>query len=224
MDKFNDKHKKVVSIVSVIIFILFCLSVMWFVGRPMVALAGDKVAFRNWIGSYGIWGMLIFIGMVILQVVVAIIPGEPLELGGGYVFGAVLGTILTLIGILIGSIIVFLAVRYFGIKLIEAFFPEEKIKSLRFLQKSQKRDTLFFIVMMIPGTPKDLLTYFAGITNMKLSTWLIICTLGRIPSVITSTMGGAAVANGNYLLAAIILGVTVILSLLGFFIYMKLKK
>ncbi len=224
MGKFTDKHKKAVGAASVIIFILFCLFVMWFIGRPMLRLAGDKVAFRNWINSYGIFGMLIFIGMVILQVIVAIIPGEPLELGGGYAFGAVWGTLLALIGIVLGSIIVFLAVRKFGIKLIEAFFSKEKIESMKFLQENKKRDALFFIIMLIPGTPKDLLTYFAGITKMKLSTWLVICTLGRIPSVITSTMGGAAVANGNYLLAAVILGITVLLSLAGFFIYMKLKR
>ncbi len=223
-EHFTDKHKKAVSIFSVILFILFCIAVMWFIGRPMLRLARDKVAFHNWINSYGIWGKLIFIGMIILQVIVALIPGEPLELGGGYAFGAMHGTILTLIGVVLGSITVFLLVRRFGVKLVEAFFSVEKINSMKFLQNSKKRDTLFFVIMIIPGTPKDLLTYVAGITNMKLTTWLMIATLGRVPSVITSTFGGAAVADGNYVLAAVIFAVTIIISAIGFFFYMKLSN
>lgn len=223
MGKFTENHKKAVSIVSVIIFIIFSAVILWFIGRPMLQLANDRVAFRNWINSYGILGKIIFIGMIILQIIVAIIPGEPLELGGGYAFGAIWGTVLTLIGVAIGSILVFLLVKKFGVKLVEAFFSVEKINSMKFLQDSKHRDTIFFIVMVIPGTPKDLLTYIAGITNMKLTTWLIIATLGRIPSIITSTFGGAAVANGNYVLAAIIFAATILISGIGFFIYMKIS-
>lgn len=95
---------------------------------------------------------------------------------------------------------------------------------MKFLQNSNRRDTLFFIIMIIPGTPKDLLTYIAGITNMKLTTWLMIATLGRVPSVITSTFGGAAFANGNYVLAVSIFTATILISVIGFFIYMKISS
>ena len=49
---------------------------------------------------------------------------------------------------------------------------------------------LTFVLMTIPGTPKDLLTYFVGLTDMKLGTFLLISLVGRLPSVLSSTVGG----------------------------------
>ena len=71
-----------------------------------------------------------------LQVLVAVIPGEPLEISGGYAFGAVQGTVLCMLGAFLGGVVVFAFVRRFGRELVEVFFPKEKIESLRFLQSS----------------------------------------------------------------------------------------
>ena len=125
-----------------------------------------------------------------MQVIVAIIPGEPFEIAAGYAFGAVEGTVLCLIAATIGSIVVFMLVRLFGEKLVEVFFPQKKLSTLRFLKSSPRRDFLFLVVFTVPGTPKDLLCYFAGLTDIRFPVWLLICSFGRIPSIITSTIGG----------------------------------
>ena len=85
----------------------------------MVKHAKDPEAFRTWIDSMGIWGRIAFIGMNILQVLVAVIPGGPLEVAGGYAFGHFEAMILCTIGMGIGSALVFLLVRlclYFFLK------------------------------------------------------------------------------------------------------------
>jgi uncharacterized membrane protein YdjX (TVP38/TMEM64 family) len=150
---------------------------------------------------------------------VAIIPGEPLEIGAGYAFGAVEGTILCLIGAVLGGAIVVLLVRRYGIKLVEVFFPREKIMSLRFMQDSRRLELLVFIVFMIPGTPKDLLCYAVGLTNLRMWDWLWISLVARIPSIITSTIGGNALGERNYVFAAAVFAVTLFISLGGILLY-----
>ena len=75
---------------------------------------------------------------------------------------------------------------------------------------------------MLPGTPKDLLCYYAGLTDIKLSTLLIICSVGRIPSVLTSTLGGDALGTKSYIFAAVVFGLTLLISAGGFWIYSRI--
>ena len=220
----TEKQKKRIAGAAIVIFVLFTLLVGWVVGVPMVRFLSEPERFRGWVDQRGIWGRLAYIGMVILQVIVALIPGEPLEIGGGYAFGAVEGTILCLVGATAGSVLVFWLVRRFGMRLVEVFFPAERLRTLRFLQVSGKRELLFLVIFMVPGTPKDMLCYFAGITDMPWAVWLMICSLGRIPSVITSTIGGSALGEQNYWFAAASFAVALTVSGIGLLIYDRICK
>ena len=205
-------------------FILLSLAAAWVVGRPMLRLVRTPELFREWVDTHGAGGRLAFLGMVVIQVVIAIIPGEPLEIGAGYAFGFWEGTLLCLLGITAGSVLVFLLVRRFGVRLVEVFFSREKIRSLRFLGDSRRRDMLIFLVMLIPGTPKDLLSYFVGLTDIKLSRWVVIAALARIPSVVTSTAGGDAVGEKRYLFALAVFAGTLVISGLGLAVYRLLCR
>ena len=220
----TEKHKKLVYILAILIFIVFMAAITWFVGRPMVALAEDPEAFRAWVDASGIWGRVLFVGMVVLQVVVAFIPGEPIELAAGYAFGFWEGSLLTLTGFLLGSWLVFALVRRFGVKLVEVFFSKNKLDEIKFLQNPKKTKIISLLLMLIPGTPKDMLSYFAGLTKLTTKEWLLIVALGRLPSLITSTITGAAAGEKNYLLSAISLGVTLVITLAGIWYYRRLTK
>ena len=220
----TEKQKKIVWLVAIFVFIAFCAVVGYFIGVPMVRMADEPEKFRAWVDSFGIWSRLVFVGMVFLQVIVALIPGEPIELMAGYIFGAVEGTLLSMAGILLGSWVVFALVRKLGPKFAEVFFPEKELKRLAFLKNPKKSGILAFILMTIPGTPKDLLSYFAGLTPLKTRQWLGIVTVSRIPSLLTSTISGAAAGQENYLLAAIVFGITVIASGIGVLYYRKICR
>ena len=117
MDKhrpISPQRKKQLAWTALVIFVLLTAAVCWFVGRPMLRFVSEPEKFRLWVDGHGLWGRVLYVGMCFLQVVVAIIPGEPLEIAGGYAFGAVWGTVLCLIGLFLGSVVIFALVRRFG--------------------------------------------------------------------------------------------------------------
>ena len=220
----GDKHRKFVSILATLVFLLFCVLVTLCIGVPMIRLAEDPEAFQLWVDSYGIGGRLLFIAMVVLQVIVAFIPGEPIELAAGYAFGFWEGAFLTMAGILIGSGLIFALVRRFGTKLVEVFFPKKKIEELRFLKDPKKTRVIAFLLMLIPGTPKDFISYFAGVTQLTLRQWLTIVAIARVPSLVSSVATGAAAGEENYILSAVILVMTLMISAAGIWYYRRLCR
>ena len=220
----TERHKKALYAAAIAIFILFTLAVSWFVGRPLIRFVRQPEQFRAWVQGHGLLGQLAFLGMTVLQIVIAIIPGEPLELGAGYAFGFWRGTLLCEIGILLGGLLVFLFVRRFGVKAVEVFFPREKIESLRFLHNEKRLALWVFILFFIPGTPKDIMTYIVPLTPMKLSTFLLLSTVARLPSVVTSTIGGNARGTGKLTFALIVFSATALISALGILIYRRICK
>ena len=220
----TERHKKALYAAAIAIFILFTLAVSWFVGRPLIRFVRQPEQFRAWVQGHGLLGQLAFLGMTVLQIVIAIIPGEPLELGAGYAFGFWRGTLLCEIGILLGGLLVFLFVRRFGVKAVEVFFPREKIESLRFLHNEKRLALWVFILFFSPGTPKDIMTYIVPLTPMKLSTFLLLSTVARLPSVVTSTIGGNALGTGKLTFALIVFSATALISALGILIYRRICK
>ena len=218
----NEKHRKLVWLLALGVFLVVCGSLIWFIGRPMLALAGDPEVFRAWIDSAGMWGRLAYVGIMALQVLVVLIPGEPLELAGGYAFGALEGTVLALTGFVIGSAAVFALVRRFGVKMVEVFFTQDKIRQMEFLKNPKKTKVIAFIIMMIPGTPKALISYFAGLTKLTMRQWLTIVAIARIPSLIGSTIPGGAMGSENYVLAGVIWGISLIISAVGVVYYRRI--
>ena len=218
----SEKQQKIIAGAFIFIFILAFVLIFCFAGIPMLRFVSAPDQFRSWVDGQGIWSRFALIGMIILQVFVAIIPGEPLEIGAGYAFGMLEGTLLCLAGAVIGSLLIFLFARSFGVRAVKIFFPGDKLRSLKFLNNAKHRNLLIFIIIFIPGTPKDLLSYFAGLTDMKLSTWIMITAIARIPSVITSTIGGDALGMQNYVFAIIVLLVTLGISGAGLLIYRRI--
>lgn len=223
--KHISKARKIIRIILVIFALLFCC----FLGYLIVRFVSDKEFFQKWVNERGILGRIAYGLMVVFQVIVALVPGEPLEIAGGYAFGAFHGTIIYIISATIGGMIVFLAVRRFGQGFVEMIFSDKDISRFKFLRYSQRlskrqKESLLIFLFVLPGTPKDLLCYIAGLTTIRTKVWLIVCSLGRLPSLLTSTLGGNALGTKNYLVAGIAFGTALIISGLGIIIYRKINK
>lgn len=219
----GDKRKKRTAGLLVLVMVI-AVAVGALVGKPLMGWISNPEGFRSWVEAKGWSSRLVFMGMVIFQVILAFIPGEPFEIAAGYAFGAVEGTLLSIAGAAVGSIITFSLVRRFGMGLVRVFFSEEKINSVKFLKTSNARNILFLVIYMIPGTPKDLLGYFAGLTDILFPVFCLVCTLGRIPSVVTSTVGGDALGTKSYRAAILVFAFTFAISALGLMIYNAICK
>ena len=206
------------------IFVLFSAAVAWLIGKPLLQFVSEPEKFRQWVDSHGLLGPLAFLGMMVLQVFVAVIPGEPLEIGAGYAFGAVEGTTLCVLGAAIGSTLVFLFVRRFGVRAVEVFISREKIQSLRFLQNTRRVHLFLLVAFLLPGTPKDVLCYVAGLTTLKLGPFILISSICRLPSIVTSTIGGSALGSGQWGMAAIVFAATLVISAIGLWIYKRILR
>ena len=218
------KQQKGIKIAALIIAVIVIAGLTAAVTIPMLSFAKEPEIFRAWVDENIFLSSLAYVGMVVFQIVAAFIPGEPFEIVAGYAFGSVYGTILCFVAEAIGSIIVLLLVRKFGHKLIEVFFSKEKIDSLKFLHSSSAKILIFAIAFILPGTPKDLLCYVAGITDISLLVLILITSFGRIPSIVTSIIGGDAVGSGDYTFAVIIFGITLLVSGIGLVIYNRYRK
>ena len=171
-----EAKRKIAAALIIALFVLVSVIFYLRIGKPMTEMVADTERLRAWVAENGWTSRLIYMSVVCLQVLCAIIPGEPLEMAAGFVFGALEGTLICLGGIALGSMIVFGLVRMFGRRLVEVFFPKEKIDSLRIMQNPKRMFLVIAALMILPGTPKDLLTYCAGLTKISWGTWLLIST------------------------------------------------
>jgi uncharacterized membrane protein YdjX (TVP38/TMEM64 family) len=219
------RSRKWLAGISLAVVLLLMVLLTLFVSHWLRTFSQDD--FRDYVRSFGVLAPLVMLGLQILQVFIALIPGEIVESAAGYVLGPWLGTAVCYLGICLASTLIFALTRRYGVKLTEVFVSRERINELRFLNTEQKRNTLIFLLFFIPGTPKDLLTYFVGLTDIRLRTFLLLSMVARIPSVITSTFGGHLLGQEHYIGAVILYGVTGVLSLLGMLgynYYLKKKQ
>ncbi len=217
-------NRKTYSAAFIILFILTLFIIFWFAGRPMLKFLSEPEKYRVWVDSRGFTAYAAFVGMMALQVIIAFIPGEPLEIAAGYSFGVLGGTLVCLAGAVVGSAAVYIFVKRVGIKAIEVFFTKEKIQSVKFIKDSKKLNLLVFVLFLIPGSPKDLMTYFIGLTPMKMTTWLLITAVARIPSVITSTIGGNALGVKQYMTVVVAFSAAVVISIAGVLLYRHISR
>lgn len=217
--------KKVFKILIILLIILVIIGSIY-ISIPLIQNIKNPDVFIAWIDSFGIFSPLVYILVTMLSIIVSVIPGEVLELSAGYAFGLLRGTLFCLIAESLGSFLVILLSRKYGIKLVDYLFDTSKLKEVKFFKSAKSKIALFAIIFIAPGTPKDILCYYAGLSSMDLGTVLLIASLGRLPSIITSTMVGAHLSEKNYKLAIIVFVITAIISLVSILIYnnFKVKK
>lgn len=223
-DKRYVKRRRIFNGISIGVFIvILVLLTLLFkkVFAPHIRSAEDLLQYLH---SFGWTGRLILFGLQCAQIIVALIPGEVIELGAGYAYGAIEGTLICLAGVALSSAVVFLLVKKLGSPMVETFITRERIRDLRFMNTEDKLKRLVFLLFFIPGTPKDVLTYFVGLTDMRLSTFLSITLIARIPSVVSSTICGQYLGKQDYLTAFIIIVITAAISLAGLILYRRIIK
>jgi uncharacterized membrane protein YdjX (TVP38/TMEM64 family) len=162
--------------------------------RELWQLFSSTEGLRTWVATTGALAPLVFVAVQALQVVVFIIPGEVPQIAGGYLFGPWLGSLLSIVGILAGSAIDFYLARLAGTPFVRALFPGDQVDRLGRLLGSRGARVAFFLLFLIPGIPKDILCYVAGLSPMRFPFFVGASTIGRLPGIVGSAFIGDAAA------------------------------
>lgn len=211
------KYRYLILALSIVVIVGLTIA-LW---KPLVSFAEGPDSLAIWINEAGIWGPIIFMLLNTAQVLLAIIPGGPFEVAAGALFGPIAGTLMCDVAMTAGGMITFLFVRKFGLKFIELFVDRKEIESVKFLHSNPKYTTLLFLFFLLPGTPKDLMCYVVGLTNIKCTTWLLINFVGRFPAILLSSLGGSALGEQKYEIFILVFVVIIVLYFVGSYIYKK---
>lgn len=177
----------------------------------------DPNILKEIILSYGSFSILVFMFMQVLQVVAFFIPGEFIQIAGGYIFGTFLGGIISLMGITLGSIIVYFVSNKYGKPFVEKLISKKEVKFFKKILKAGSKKTVVFMFYLIPGIPKDALAYICGVSNISFKDFFIYSTLGRIPGIFISSFFGQKIYARDAT-SLITIGITMsILFILGIF-------
>ena len=200
--KKNNKVKifKIILAIAVIILLVGIIIYLFPVMRDLSSPEG-QAAFKQRVDDSGILGMLSLFGLQFAQIFLIIVPGEPIEILAGMCYGSLWGTVFIMISAFIITTIVFFMVRKFGRKFVYSFCDEEKVSKIensKLFQNPRKIEMIMLILFLIPGTPKDLLVYIAGLLPLKPLRFILISTFARFPSVISSTLAGSNLAVGAW--------------------------
>lgn len=222
------RRRKFEKYMPVILFLLGLLVIMIAIvtllvvkiGMPFYETITEPHAARDWVLSFGSWSYLVLFAITYLQVVIAILPGEPFQIAAGLAFGPIVGSLITTIGTLLASITTFMLTRIFGYKIIEFFFSERTRSKMDLREYSEESiERVVFIAFLIPGTPKDFLAYAVGLTPLSLLTWIRITVIARFPPIIMATLGGNLLSSGNFQSAAVTILIGNVISLFVYLLY-----
>ncbi|RYL90972.1 TVP38/TMEM64 family protein [Sporolactobacillus sp. THM19-2] len=206
-------------IFNLIVFLLITVGIIWLswlYGPALTSLAANPGKLERFLNSFGGISILIFIGLQMIQVIIAVVPGELLEIAGGYIYGTLAGSLFSIIGIALGSAVNFFLGRLFGMSLLQLFISKEKLIKMSILLNGQKLKLAILILFLLPGIPKDILCYVGGLLPVRPLYFLSVSAAARIPALLISCYVGANLRKENFLLAAIVTGSSIIIIVLAF--------
>ena len=193
-------------------------------GRTLLAHLADGRLVQRQAERLGPFAPVVCIGIVVLQQLSAIIPAEPVELAAGYAFGFWQGALVCLVGSVLGTLAIVGVARGAGDRLLRVLVSSRRVVQLERFGNSPRFELLVFLCFLVPGLPKDVMTYAAALANMPIRHLVPVTTVGRIPSIALSTLASSLAARGDWKVAGIVMAVIVVLVLSGAALYFFLRR
>ncbi len=173
------------------------------------------------------FGVILVIGLQVIQIFVAVIPGQPVEIITGMLYGTYYGVLICTIGIFIGTYLVYFTVKRVGTDIMELFFkPEdiEKNKNMKVFKNTAKLEIFLLIIFLIPAIPKDIFIYLGAVTKIKPGRFLAIATIPRIPGLFLTVYAGNKLTDGSYFVTIIIAAIIAIFGIVWIYVNNKMTK
>ena len=159
-------------------------------------------------------GVLILLAMQFLQIVVAFIPGEVVQMAAGMMYGPWLGGLVILVGCVVSAAFIFVVVHRLGAPFVQDMVPTKYLDKFRAFEETGKLDIVVFILFLIPAMPKDVFTYLVPLTNMPMKKFLVLSNVARIPGILISTYAADGLVDGRFTQSLVIFGVVAVIALL----------
>lgn len=229
----NHEKKRLaiaVSLLGVLAVSLVILAATGYLGALWEGLRDifqSREHMRAYVENWGGLAPVAFIALQTIQVVLAPVPGEFTGAVGGFIFGALPTILYSTIGLTLGSTLAFLGARIIGQPLVKLVVSPKAMDRFSFLTK--RRGTLIALILfIIPGFPKDILSYILGLSPMGFLPFIVVCTLGRIPGTVMLSFSGSALYNRDWTFLALISALCLAAILVFFFnrdkIEVRLRK
>lgn len=210
------------AMVSGVLFVLLTV-VIWLVAseapfvRWLIRLYSDKHFLKQSVRAWGWMAPLVFMAIQALQVIIAPIPGEVTGPVGGALFGTLWGVIYSTIGLTFGTLFCFWVGRRWGEPLVRPWLSEHNWNRMSFILEAEGA-IICFILYLIPGFPKDIISYLFGMSPMPFWLFAVVSTVGRLPGTVISSYFGAHVAEQQYIYAVVFMAI-VLAACLPFYYY-----
>ncbi len=210
------KQSDLIKLVGLVVFIVLITAIVVAIWPTLsiVFEPGGVETLIELITSQGPLGVLILLGMQLLQIIVAFIPGEVVQIAAGMMYGPLWGSVVILVSCVLSSMVVYELVHKLGAPFVRSMVGEKQLLKFRQFELSGKFGVTVFILFLIPGFPKDVLTYIVPLSDMNLRTFLLLSTIGRTPGVIISTYAAAGLADGNIVTSVIIFVVAALIAII----------
>ena len=182
-------------------------------------------AFQALIDSFGLWGLPVLLVIQYVQIVLAFLPGGPVQMVAGALYGPLVGLILCLTGIFLATATIFGLARRYGTKIIALFVGQDHKDHARFLARHPRQlEPLVLLLFFLPGTPKDALTYFFALTPIRFSRFFLLSALARLPAMVASLFAGNSLREGDWRQAGLLFLVMTVLGGVGIFLHHRLLR
>lgn len=224
-DRLRKKFKIFTAVLKMLIFLVILVGIplyIYFFHHSIIDEFSSLERVNALFAEYKTKSILFYILAQILQIVICIIPGQWLQFAAGYAYGFWLGYLYSLIGAALGSVMTYYIAKILGHDAMHLIFGEEKIKKMLETMNSKRAVVIIFLIFLIPGVPKDLCNYVAGLSEVKLKPFLIVSLIGRSPGMMGSLLIGRQISTGGYMSAGIIAAVAIILCIIGLIFRKKL--
>ena len=225
--KIRGRIKVVGAIAKFLLLLVILIGIpayIYFFQRDIISDFSSLDKVEAYLMEYKAQSVFIYIGSQILQIVICVIPGQWLQFAAGYMYGFWMGYLFSLVGAFLGSVITYYVAKVLGHDAMHLIFGEEKIQKMLTTLNSKKAVVLVFIIFLIPGIPKDLCNYVAGLSEMKLKPFIVVSLIGRSPGMMGSLLIGRQINTGGYVSAAVIAAVAIVLCILGVIFRKKLTN
>lgn len=227
----KEKRKRQINLIltilkfAVLLFIVIGIPLLVYFNNPEIINHFKSLeAVNAMLDEYKTGSIFVYIGIQVFQIIVSVIPGQIIQFAAGYAYNFWLGYLFSIIGIGLGTLITFYIAKFLGTDFIHMVFGEERLGRYVERLNSKKGMTILFILFLIPGVPKDMLSYAAGVSEIRFFPFLIINLVARTPALMGTILIGTFFRSHSYVGMYIMIGVAVVMFVLGLIFKDKVMK